>query len=154
MAVDQASPETPGAHQSPRRYVWNGRGLIDVESVRVVSLGTLLPTSPCNFGDVQLHISGDCSTCVIGNSRQGCFAPKLRHCERCATRAPHLLFMAHDFELDETDPSAPARDALILYATETGTAEDAARRLARRLRARAFHVRVVSADAYPPVRTP
>jgi hypothetical protein len=77
-----------------------------------------------------------------------------RHRERCTTRAPHLLFMAHDFELDETDPSAPARDALILYATETGTAEDAARRLARRLRARAFHVRVVSADAYPPVRTP
>jgi sulfite reductase alpha subunit-like flavoprotein len=54
--------------------------------------------------------------------------------------------------IDASDPASPARDLLILYATETGNAEDSARRIARRCRELDFHVRVISTDVYPLVR--
>lgn len=40
------------------------------------------------------------------------------------------------------------REILILYGSETGTAEDAAERIARETRRYHFHTRVVSMDAY------
>ncbi|KAG2137490.1 riboflavin synthase domain-like protein [Suillus clintonianus] len=46
-------------------------------------------------------------------------------------------------------PSAP-RELLILYATETGTAQETADRIARECRRVRFHCRVQSMDAYPP----
>ena len=44
------------------------------------------------------------------------------------------------------------RDILILYATETGTALDAAEQIAREALRRLFSVRLCSVDEYPTVR--
>lgn len=44
------------------------------------------------------------------------------------------------------------RSLLILYATETGTAQDAAERIARQCRRIYFHSRVSTMATYPPVR--
>lgn len=46
------------------------------------------------------------------------------------------------------------RDLLILYATETGTALDAAEQIAREALRRLFSVRLCSVDEYPVVRPP
>lgn len=51
---------------------------------------------------------------------------------------------------DDQHPSA-SRELLILYATETGTAQETADRIARECRRVHFHCRVQSMDAYPPV---
>jgi sulfite reductase alpha subunit-like flavoprotein len=50
---------------------------------------------------------------------------------------------------DDLDPAYPPRSVLILYATETGTALDAAYRVARLCRRLHFHTRVTSVDVYP-----
>lgn len=46
------------------------------------------------------------------------------------------------------------RDLLILYATETGTALDAAEQIVREALRRLFSVRLCSVDEYPVVRPP
>lgn len=45
----------------------------------------------------------------------------------------------------------PDRKILILYATETGTAQDVADRIARECRRGHFQCRVINIGSYPPV---
>ncbi|KAG2078524.1 riboflavin synthase domain-like protein [Suillus decipiens] len=55
----------------------------------------------------------------------------------------------HEIAGDDQHSFAP-RELLILYATETGTAEETADRIARECRRVRFHCRVQSMDTYPP----
>ena len=52
---------------------------------------------------------------------------------------------SHSSDFDDS------RKLLILFATETGNAQDSADYIARQCRRIAFNCRVVSMDAYPPV---
>jgi sulfite reductase alpha subunit-like flavoprotein len=47
------------------------------------------------------------------------------------------------------DDQTTARTLLILYATETGNAEDTAFRVARQCKRIDFHARIASVDTYP-----
>ncbi|KAJ2934640.1 hypothetical protein H1R20_g2466, partial [Candolleomyces eurysporus] len=59
--------------------------------------------------------------------------------------------VSHD-ELDHTnDEEEPCKELLILYATETGNAQDCADYIARQCRRIGFHGRVLSVDAYSPI---
>lgn len=50
--------------------------------------------------------------------------------------------------MDDSEEEQLTRDILILYGSETGTAEDAAERIGRETRRHHFHTRVVSMGAY------
>lgn len=54
-----------------------------------------------------------------------------------------------DQNLGNNDQNSEGRNLLILYATETGTAQDAADRIARECRRIHFNCRVLSMHAYP-----
>ncbi|KAG1894560.1 riboflavin synthase domain-like protein [Suillus fuscotomentosus] len=60
------------------------------------------------------------------------------------------MFTHDDHGTGEYQYSSVSRELLILYATETGTAQEAADRIARECRRVHFHCRVQSMDAYPP----
>ncbi|KAG2130147.1 uncharacterized protein EDB93DRAFT_87346 [Suillus bovinus] len=52
--------------------------------------------------------------------------------------------------MEQDHHSSASRELLILYATETGTAQETADRIARECRKVCFHCRVQSMDVYPP----
>lgn len=55
----------------------------------------------------------------------------------------------HDHNQSSSDHESDERNLLILYATETGTAQDAADRVARECRRIHFRCRLSSMHAYP-----
>jgi sulfite reductase alpha subunit-like flavoprotein len=57
----------------------------------------------------------------------------------------------HETEEKLDQDQSASRELLILYATETGTAQETADRIARECRRVRFHSRVQGMDAYPPV---
>lgn len=60
--------------------------------------------------------------------------------------------VAHDEFDHSNDEQGTCRELLILYATETGNAQDCADYIARQCRRVGFRGRVLNVDAYSPVR--